>query len=304
MAARKRILITGAHGFVGSNVMDQAGSDCEWHALSRQPGPPSRKHLHWHVANLAGVEQLRRVFQSVQPDAVIHTAAMANIDYCETHRQVARESNVGITQTLVNLCATRGARMIFCSTDAVFDGEHAPYQESDVPQPVNFYSETKLESEKLVSQLGANGVIARLSLVVGLPILGPGNSFVATMIPTLQAGGQVTFPTNEIRTPIDVVTVAQALNELAVGSHSGTFHLAGNDSLSRFALAQRVALHLGFPKERVLAVDSSDLPGRAPRPRDVSLDNRKVRAALKTPMRSLDEGLALALPSGKILSNE
>jgi dTDP-4-dehydrorhamnose reductase len=296
----KRILITGAHGFVGSNVIGQAAPDCELHALSRQPGPPPRENLHWHVVNLADAEQLRRVFQSVQPDAVIHTAAMANIDYCETHRQLAREINVVVTQTLVDLCAAGGAKLVFCSTDAVFDGEHPPYRESDKPLPVNFYSETKVESEKLVSQLGANGVIARLSLVVGLPTLGRGNSFVAGLIPALKAGHKVTFPTNEIRTPIDVITVARALNELATSTHSGKFHLAGNDSLSRFEMAQRVATHLGFPSHQVVATDSSDMPDRAPRPRDVSLDNRKARAELKTPMRSFSEGLALASQSEKM----
>ncbi len=298
----KRILITGAHGFVASNVIWQASADCELHALSREPGPPPRKNLHWHVVNPVNVGTVRQIFQTVRPDVVIHTAALANIDFCETHRELAREINVGITQELADLCGNTGAKLILCSTDAVFDGEHAPYRESDRPYPVNFYSQTKVEAEQLVSQLGANGVIARLSLVVGLPIMGKGNSFVATMIPTLKAGGEVAFPTNEIRTPIDVVTVARALNELAVGDHSGIFHLAGNSSLSRFEMAQRVATHLGFPGERVIPVDSSDMPGRAPRPRDVSLDNRKARAKLKTPMCNLDEGLALALPSERFMN--
>ncbi|MBI3853923.1 MAG: SDR family oxidoreductase [Verrucomicrobia bacterium] len=298
----KRILITGANGFVASNVIWQADPDCELHALSRESGPSPRRNLHWHVVNSAEAEQLRQTFQSVRPDAVIHTAALASIDYCETHQQIAREVNVGITQTLADLCASSGAKLVFCSSDTVFDGEHAPYRETDMPRPVNFYATTKVEAEKIVSLLGASGIIARLSLVVGLPMLSQGNSFLATMIPTLKAGREVTFPTNEIRTPVDVITVARALIELAVGSHSGIFHLAGNDSLSRFAMAQRIAVRLGFPKQQIIATDSSDMPGRAPRPRNVSLDNTKARAELKTPMLSLDEGLALALQSRRITS--
>jgi dTDP-4-dehydrorhamnose reductase len=304
MTARKRILITGANGFVASNVIWQADPNCEMHALSREPGPAPLKNLHWHVVNPANAEQVQQVFQGVRPDAVIHTAALASIDYCEAHQQLAREVNVGITQTLADLCAASGAKLVFCSSDTVFDGEHAPYRESDAPQPVNFYATTKVEAEKIVSQLGANGVIARLSLVVGLPILSQGNSFLATMIPALKAGHEVIFPTNEIRTPIDVITLARALNELAAGSHSGIFHLAGNDSLSRFVMVQRIAERLGFPKNQVIATDSSDMPGRAPRPRNVSLDNRRARVELKTPMRNLDEGLALALQSVKINPNK
>jgi dTDP-4-dehydrorhamnose reductase len=302
MTARKRILITGANGFVAGNVIWQSDPDCELHALSREPGPAPRRNLHWHVVNPASAEHVQQVFQSVRPEAVIHTAALANIDYCETHQQQAREINIGITQTLADLCAASGTKLVFCSSDTVFDGEHAPYRETDLPRPINFYAVTKVEAEKIVSQLGANGVVARLSLVVGLPILSQGNSFLATMIPALKAGREVTFPTNEIRTPIDVITVARALNELAAGSHSGIFHLAGKDSVSRFEMAQRIAARLGFPSRLVVATNSSNLAGRAPRPRNVSLDNHKARAELKIPMRSLDEGLALALQSGKINS--
>jgi dTDP-4-dehydrorhamnose reductase len=296
----QRILITGANGFVASNVIWQAGPDCELHALSREPGASPRKDLHWHVVNPANPGQVQLVFQGTRPDVVIHTAALASIDYCEAHQQQARAVNVGFTQTLADLCAASGAKLVFCSSDTVFDGEHAPYRESDAPQPINFYATTKVEAEKIVSQLRVNGVIARLSLVVGLPILSRGNSFLATMIPALKAGREVTFPTNEIRTPIDVITLARALNELAIGSYTGIFHLAGNDSLSRFEMAQRIAVHLGFPSRLVVATDSSDMPDRAPRPKNVSLDNRKARAELTTPMCSLDEGLALALQSEKM----
>ena len=296
----KRILITGANGFVASNIIWQADPDCELHALSREPGPPPRPNLHWYTVNSANAEQVQAVYQRARPDAVIHTAALASIDFCEAHQLEAREVNIGITQTLADLCAANGAKMAFCSTDTVFDGEHAPYRETDPPNPINLYAITKVESEKIVSQLGVNGVVARLSLVVGLPILSQGNSFLATMIPALKVGRKVIFPTNEIRTPVDVITVARALLELAGGAHSGIFHLSGNDSLSRFEMAQRIAVRLGCSTAQIVATDSSDLPGRAPRPRNVSLDNRRTRAELKTPMLSLDEGLALALQSGRI----
>ncbi len=156
MTARKRILITGAHGFVAGNVIWQADPDCEMHALSREPGPAPRQNLHWHIVNPANTEQVQQVFKGVRPEAVIHTAALANIDYCEAHQQQAREVNVGITRELVDLCAASGAKLVFCSSDTVFDGEHAPYRESNLPQPINFYATTKLEAEQIVLQLGAN----------------------------------------------------------------------------------------------------------------------------------------------------
>ena len=298
----KRILVTGAQGFVGSNVIGQASPDCGLHAISRQPGVGQRPNLHWHEVNILDAAQMQEVFHRVKPDAVIHTAAMANIDECEANQTLARQINIGVTQSLTDLCAASGAKLVLCSTDTVFDGERAPYHESDVPQPINFYAKTKVEAEKIVARLGPNGVIARLALVVGLPKLGTGNSFLAAMIANLKAGRSVGVPPNEIRTPIDVITLARSLNELATGDFSGIFHLAGNESLNRFEMAQRIAVRLGFSSEQIIASDTSMIPNRAPRPRDVSLDNRKARENLKTPMCDFEQGLALALESERMNS--
>ena len=114
------------------------------------------------------------------------------------------------------------------------------------------------------------------------------------MIAALKAGRQVAVPANEIRTPVDVITLGRALLELAGDAPRGIFHLAGNDRLNRLDLAQRIAASLGFPTSLIVAQDPSTIPDRAPR-HDVSLDNRKARAQLKTPMRSLDEALSLCL---------
>ena len=111
------------------------------------------------------------MFDEVRPQAVIHTAALADIDVCQAQPELARAVNVNFTSALAELCADTAARLVFCSTDTIFDGEHAPYSEADVPGPVNFYAETKVEAERIVSSLGANAVIARLSLVMGLPTI-------------------------------------------------------------------------------------------------------------------------------------
>jgi len=184
---------------------------------------------------------------------------------------------------------------VFCSTDTIFDGEHAPYKEEDIPGPVNLYAETKVEAERIVQSLGPQAVIARLSLVVGLPVLGAGNSFLARMVATLREGRSVGMTEYEIRTPVDVITVGRALLELAAGGQRGIFHIAGSSRVNRFELAQTAADRFGLPRSLVIRQPASSTPGRAARPRDVSLSNRKAAAELKTPMRTLDDGLSLIL---------
>ena len=94
---------------------------------------------------------------------------------------------------------------------------------------------------------------------------------------------------------MDVITVGQGLLELAAGDHHGIFHIAGNERLNRFEIARKIAARFGFPKELVISQAVATAPGRAVRPRDVSLDNAKARANLQTPMLNLDEGLSLIL---------
>ena len=297
--SKRRLVVTGAHGFVAGSVLSQAGADWQVHAVSRGEPMADRDNLQWHSCDPLAPGELAKLFHEVRPQAVIHTAAMADIDVCQAQPELARAVNIEFTRTLTTLCAESGARLVFCSTDTIFDGEHAPYSEDAPPGPVNFYAETKVEAEKLVSALGAHGAIARLSLVVGLPVLGAGNSFLAKTIASLKQGRAVAFPGHEVRTPVDVITVGRALLELAAGSQHGIFHLAGLSRVSRFEMGQTIARRFGFPQDLIKDQGPVTTPGRAPRPRDVSLDNRQTRAQLKTPLRTLDEGLSLILESAK-----
>ncbi len=289
----KRLLVTGANGFVAGSVLAQASAAWEVHATSRsEPQVPSERIV-WHPMDPLAAESWARLFGEVEPQTVIHTAALADIDFCQSHPEPARAVNVGLTRVLAGNCAERGIRLVFCSTDTIFDGEHAPYREEDPAGPVNGYAETKVEAERVVACLGRQGVIARLALVVGLPVLGAGNSFLARMLAALREGRALGMSTQEARTPIDVITLGRALLELAANDSGGVFHLAGNDRLTRFEMARRIAGRFGFSPSLVFAQARSAVPGRAPRPRDVSLDNTKARAVLETPMRGFDDALLL-----------
>lgn len=295
MTARKKLIVTGANGFVAGSVITQAGDEWQVHAVSRGESLAKRENFHWHTCDPSVPAHLSQLFHEIRPDAVIHTAALADIDFCQTHPDLARAVNVGLTRLLADMCADTACKFVLCSTDTVFDGKHAPYDEDDPPGPVNFYAETKVEAEQIAAHLGAQSVIARLSLVVGLPVLGVGNSFLARMIAHLKDGRPVAATEREVRSPVDVITVGKALLELAAGDQQGVFHLAGHDRVSRFAMAQQIAVRFGFRKELVSAQAVATNPGRAARPRDVSLNNTKACTQLKTPMRTLDDGLSLIL---------
>jgi len=296
---KKKLLITGANGFVAGSVIAQAQHNWELYGIGRNEPPSDTASIKYHKLDLLEMEGLQKLFYHIKPDTVIHTAAMADIDYCQNNQDIAEKVNVGITKILVELCEKTGAKLIFCSTDTVFDGEKGFYTEEDAPNPINFYAETKIIGEQIVKTLGKKGVIARLALVMGLPVIGKGNSFLTGFIEKLQAGESLNFFENEIRSPIDVITLGKALIELAGNESYGIIHLAGNSSLNRYEMAKQIAKKLGYSPGQIIATNSNTITGRAPRPEDASMDNIKASKNLKTPMLSLKEGLELTMNFGK-----
>ena len=131
-----------------------------------------------------------------------------------------------------------------------------------------------------------------------------GNSFLAKMIISLKAGSEVRFPKNEIRTPVDVITLGRAFLELADNNIMGTVHLAGSTRLDRYDMACRIAERMGYAPSLVVATDSNAMKGRAPRPNDASLNNAKARRLLDTPMQDLMDALDLVLASKEKQNNE
>jgi dTDP-4-dehydrorhamnose reductase len=288
---KKRLLVTGLGGFVAGSVIEQGRAQWDIAALSSPRQRIDLPGIACHSIDLCDSAALAAYFQAHTPDAVIHTAARADIDYCQKNPEEAEAINVGVTRTLAQLCEKAGARLVHCSTDTVFDGKRGNYTEEDTPRPVNWYGETKVRSEEAVLETLPDSVVARVCLVMGLPLHGTGNTFLPKVIASLEKGHPVAFPANEIRTPIDVLTLGEALLELAGNTVTGILHLAGNTRLNRYEMGKAIAGRLGFPTGLVEATDSNSMPDRAPRPNDASLDNSKARSLLRTSMKSLMEGL-------------
>jgi dTDP-4-dehydrorhamnose reductase len=296
---RKRLLVTGYGGFVAGSIVKLAEADWDVIAVSRRKIVNGRDDIRQFQFDLREVGPLRHAFEEAQPAAVIHAAAMANIDVCQSHQDEAEAINVGITARLAELCNQYGSRMVFCSTDSVFDGKQGMYVESDIPCPLNYYAETKVRAEQVIQHELDNGVVARLSLVMGVPLMGAGNSFLASMISSFQQEVPVPMPENEIRTPVDVITLGRALLELARNDLTGILHIAGSTRLNRYDMGLQIAERLGYPPALVKPTDSNLMSDRAPRPNDASLDNSKAKQVLATPMLSFSEGLGLSLETSE-----
>jgi dTDP-4-dehydrorhamnose reductase len=296
---QKRLLVTGGSGFVAGSVIEAALERWEVHAISRSDAAVDREHLIWHRCMELDEDGLHHVFHEVDPAAVIHTAAIADIDFSEANQDLAKHVNADLPRVVAELCEDHGIRFVHVSTDNVFDGDRGLYTENDVVNPINFYGRTKVMAEEAVNEVGGKCIVARAALVIGLPIIGSGNSFLSRVMAALDDGKDVTVPGNEIRSPIDVITLGRALVELAGNDLRGCVHLSGSDVLNRYDMMKRVAVRLGHSPKKIVQTDPSGIPGRAPRPLDVSLDNTKARKELDTPMLGLEDALTLVLDTAR-----
>lgn len=287
------VVITGGSGFVAGSILRQIPNGIVAYTISRQDKPDTLpEHIQWIKISSNDKKEWVDAISDIRPDVIIHTSAMADIDECEKYPDLAWEVNVGLTRTLLKSAEKQACRFIYCSTDTVFDGVKGMYTEEDIPVPLNYYAKTKVQAEQDVLQSKISHVVARLSLVMGFPVLGVGNSFLARMQKKIEEGKSVPMPEDEYRTPIDVITVGRALIELAQNSFEGIIHLAGNERSSRYNMAKIIAREMNWDESLIQPHVITDSM-RAPRPKDASLCNTLAKSVLKTPFYNITDGIKL-----------
>jgi dTDP-4-dehydrorhamnose reductase len=226
---------------------------------------------------------------------VVLLAAISDIDACESRPELAEEINVRGAARVVEACARAGAKLVFTSSAAVFDGTRHGYRESDVPTPVSVYGRTKARAEELVKQALPSAIIFRLALVVGFAQDHGTNAMLNKLAEKLRAGQSVAFPNFEYRNPIDASTLTGFMLELLHHpGASGVFHVGASESISRFELGVKLAERMGFSRD-LIKPQTTPLPGRAPRGLDHFLLTERIRATCRTPVPSCDEVIERAV---------
>ena len=238
--------------------------------------------------------------KKIKPDVVIDTAAVHNVDYCEAHRDEAWTVNVVGTRNVADACKEVGAKMIYISTDYVFDGKKGFYSEEDTPTPLHFYAETKLEAENVVKEVGIKYAIARPSVIYGW---NPGElaglrsssrksmNFVVWTIDKLRKGEKINIVTDQYSSPTLADNLAEALLALSRSERQGLYHTAGKTCLNRFEFAKKIAEMFEFDGNLIKPVTSDVLRQIAERPKRCCLNVSKAERELGVRFLTVEEGL-------------
>ena len=269
----RKLLITGASGFLGYNLCQAAGS--RWNVF----GTFCRHQLKISKVQLVQVDltrfhQTKRLFQEIRPDAVIHTAAVAKPDYCQEHPALSKKMNVTTSAEIAGICADYKIPLVFTSSDLVFNGLNPPYRETDAPSPISVYGEQKIQAEREMKHRYPDTVICRMALMYGDPAP-TSPSFLQTMIRSTKSKGGASLFTDEFRTPLSAYDASHGLL-MALEKQPDLLHLGGPERMSRYDFGKRATRILRVDNAKIKPCLQRDLDLSSPRSPDVSLDISKA----------------------------
>ncbi|MGZ4961142.1 MAG: SDR family oxidoreductase [Limisphaerales bacterium] len=277
MATRGSVWVTGAGGFVGNAIVQSAPI----YAPGSTIFAITRDQL-----DLTDFAAVTSRFRRDKPDFVIHCAAMARSPDCQANPALARKINIDASAHLADLA--RDVGFIFFSTDLVFDGRKGNYVETDAPNPLSVYAETKLAAEKIILQNPLHAVV-RCSLIGGASPK-RNHSFNEDLRAAWQTGKTTKLFYDEYRTPIPAPIAARAILEIATRNRTGLFHLAGAEKFSRVQLGELVASRHPELTARIESCSLREYQG-PPRPADASLNCAKLQNLLSFKLAGLNEWL-------------
>jgi dTDP-4-dehydrorhamnose reductase len=286
----KRILVTGVSGFLGryvaSTLRDRYTVLGTYHSHAVVLDECELTHL-----NLTEAEAVRARFRDFRPDAVVHAAALGDVDACERHPDEAYRVNVLGTESIAEGAVELGAKLIYISTDQVYDGVQGHYTEADVPHPLMVYGRTKLEGEHRAAAICRDTVILRLALMYGWGTPARLN-FVDWLVERLRPGQEVPLFVDQYRTPLYVAQASEVIGRLIDAPEvRGTFNLGGGERINRYAFGLKFCEVFDLPKASLKPIEIRSVGGLAARPRDCSMNSSKLSALLQITPLTVEEGL-------------
>ncbi len=277
-----KILVTGGSGLLGRALLRQA-SEHHLDAVGTYNRASQERGI---LLDVTDQERVREAIQQVQPEWIIHAAALTDVDRCEREPDEAWRANAHGTKNVVDAGKECGARVLYVSTDYVFDGEHGPYTEEDAPHPINVYGESKLAGERFTLAEPAN-VVARVCVLYG-----PDKpNFVTWVINALRTGTPINVVDDQLNTPTYTNNCALALLELCKRRLTGIYHVSGREQLSRYDFARAIADVFGLNSKLINVTTTDMLQQLARRPMNSSLRVEKAERALGMRLAGAHEGL-------------
>lgn len=286
-----KILITGANGFLGQHLtLFLAASNHEIFAASRGKCRIPKGKFTFFSIDLTIENQVKTLLEKTKPDIIIHTAALSKPDECEEDKDLCIAVNVDATKYLINHSRKYIRQFIYTSTDFIF-GENGPHAEEDIPSPLNFYGNSKLQAENYLKASHIPYAIVRPVFIYGKIWEGLRPSFLHWVQSNLSQEKKIKVVNDQLRTPTFVGDICKGIETIIQQQKTGVFHLAGKDRLSPYQMAVAVANKLNLDIDLIESVTAETFVEKVKRAKKSGLKIEKAIKQLNYNPISFEEGI-------------
>lgn len=299
-----KILVTGSNGLLGQKLVELIASKKEHHVIATAKSKLvlSLPDVAFHTLDITVQDEVNQVLAAAKPDVVIHTAAMTQVDQCESEKEKCWLSNVTAVQYLVNACQKINAHLVHVSTDFIFDGTHGPLDETEKPNPLSYYGKSKYEAEVIVQQSALSWAILRTVLVYGVTKDMSRSNIVLWVKKSLEEGKNINVVNDQWRTPTLAEDLAMGCYLAATKKAKGIFNISGSEMMTPLDIALATADYFKLDKSLINPTDSTKFTQPAKRPAKTGFIIEKAKKELGFCPHTFTEGLALLADQIKLNS--
>jgi len=283
-----RLLVTGASGLLGLNLSLGASRD---HEVFGSVNRNLLKNAPFKViqSDLTQSGSIEALLEECNPDWVINCAALANLEVCEAQPDLAEKLNIELPEKLAMNVAKGGARLVHVSTDAVFDGRQGNYSETDQPNPLSKYAESKLEGERVVSSVNPEAIIARVNMF-GWSLSGK-RSLAEWFLNNISANKNISGFTDVFFCPLLATELSRILLEMLTHGLQGIYHVVSRDCASKYEFGVKLAGLFGYDTSLIQPISFAESNLIAERSLNLTLRADKLTNDLGAPPPDLNSCL-------------
>ncbi|MBC8294996.1 MAG: SDR family oxidoreductase [Pelagibacterales bacterium] len=287
-------VVTGSNGLLGQKIVHQLNNKgCKIIATSKGPNRNSINNFFiYEDLDITNKEQLSDVLNKYNPNVVFNTAAITNVDLCEQEKDLCDKVNVKAVKYLADLCLEIDSHLIHISTDFIFDGNDGPYKEDDMPCPLSYYGQSKLDAENILKSHNCKWTILRTILLFGVAKDLTKGNIVLWAKEQLENSKKINIIDDEFRAPTLADDLAYACVYSAINKVYGIYHTSGKDIMSIYDLVISIANYFKLDKNLVNRISSKELNQVANRPKKTGFVLEKAQEKLNYYPKSFNDSLA------------
>ncbi|WNB17802.1 SDR family oxidoreductase [Marivirga arenosa] len=291
-----KILLTGSNGLLGQKLVKLITEQTDHQLVATARGKnrlPASDLYQFESLDITDKNHVLNCIKTHQPNVVINTAAMTNVDQCETEKEDCWQLNVTAVEYLIEACEQNNSFLLHLSTDFIFDGEDGPYSEEAEANPVSYYGESKLAAEKLIEGSNIEWAIARTVLVYGIAHDMSRSNIILWVKKSLEEGKEIQVVDDQWRTPTLAEDLAQGCLLIAEQKATGIFNISGDDLLTPYEMAIATAEFFKLPTDSMTKTDSTKFKQTAKRPPKTGFILDKAKNILGYKPHSFKDGIEI-----------